>query len=192
MVRAAVAEAAFTLKPAAWAIDTLSNFQFVAFDAYRDGTLNTGDGHNKVLAVIVVENAYETIENTAANAHPLAAMQESTHRARRFHSQKTLQGFYFMVRNGGGLVAESGKPEDTADFQNGQTLFTSAPQAHKHITLKERRLYCFAPVTPAVHGFQQGKKGFGSALAEQRFHLFFELRSRPNRVPMDVVHAADS
>jgi hypothetical protein len=74
MVLATVAEATFTLRTATLDTDTLRNFQFVTFDSHRDRALNAGDGNHQVLALIVVENSYKTIEHTTANAYALALM----------------------------------------------------------------------------------------------------------------------
>lgn len=121
-----VAEAKLTLQGSGSAIETLGNFQLVALDPNRDSALNAGDGNNKMLTVIVVENSFHTVENAAADTYPLAAVQKRPDRARSFRFQKALQDLDFMIRDGGWLVVRSGESEDTAGFQDQQTLFTGA------------------------------------------------------------------
>jgi hypothetical protein len=174
MVLATDAAATFNLQLEASAIQLLRNFQFVPFYPHRDGPLYACDAHQKMFPVIVIENSYQTVQSAAANAHPLSAVQERTDRARRLHFQKTLQSLDFMVRNWGGLVAGSGKSQDAAGFQDGKTLLTNATQANEYVSREKRRLYSLTAVTPAVHGIEQRQKGLSPALAEHRFHSFFE------------------
>ena len=86
MVLATVAKATFLLHESRSAIGALGNFQLVSFDAHRDCALNTGDGDDKMFAIVVVENSDNPIENAAANAHPLAAVQKRPDGAGRLRS----------------------------------------------------------------------------------------------------------
>jgi len=74
MVLATAAEATVTLRRATFETDSSRNFQFVTFNSHRNGALNAGDGNDQVLALVVLENSYEAIEHTTANAYALAIM----------------------------------------------------------------------------------------------------------------------
>ena len=119
-----------------------------------------------MLAVTVVESSLHAIENAAADAHSLTGVQKSPDGASRLQFQNTLQGFYFMIRNGEGLIVRSSESEHAARLQHRQARLPSAPQADEHISLKERRVNCFASVAPAMYGFEQGQKALDLPLAQ--------------------------
>lgn len=89
MVRATAAEPVLKLQLTRVEEGTSGHFQVVSFNPHRDCALDALDRDYQMLAAILVQDAFHAIERTAANAHPLAAVQKGKDAALRIALQQT-------------------------------------------------------------------------------------------------------
>jgi hypothetical protein len=131
--------------------EELDGFYLVVAEVNRQRPLNRFYGdYQRAVSVAGDQDSFNTVEASSPNPHVLTHFEEWAQGVRSINSQKSPDALYLLFRDGNTLAPNSNETKYATYAEDFGPKFRHEGYVQKRVTGKQRQLYKFSPVAPAV------------------------------------------
>ena len=131
--------------------EELDGFYLVVAELNRQRPLNRFYGdYQRAVTIARDQFSFNAIEDSSPNPHVLPHFEEWAERVRSINRQKGADALYLLFRYGHALAPNSDETKYATYAQDFGPKFRHERHVQKRVTGKQRQLYKFSPVAPAV------------------------------------------